>query len=54
MKNQDNNEMKNYEIELAYIEVKKTSNSEIYAQGFYEDSFKNCVSGTVLEQSDIE
>ena len=30
------------------------TNTEIYAQGIYEDdSYKNCVSGTVLEQLDI-
>jgi hypothetical protein len=39
-------------IELAYISVKsKTSNIEIYAQGFYEDSFKNAVPGIILDNS---
>lgn len=39
-------------IELAYISVKsRTSNIEIYAQGFYEDSFKNAVPGIILDNS---
>lgn len=36
-------------IEFAYITVRsQTTNIEIYAQGFYEDSFKNSVPGTFL------
>jgi hypothetical protein len=37
-----------------YVEVKRMSNTEIYSQGIYEDSYKNCIPGTVLELSDVQ
>jgi aubergine-like protein len=38
------------EIELLYVVANKRTNLEIYAQGLYEDdSYKNVVSGTVLD-----
>lgn len=40
------------DITLAYISVNKKTNVELYAQGMYEDdSYKNCVAGTILEQN---
>ena len=38
------------QIQMAYISVAKSSNVELYAQGFYEDSFKNAIPGTVLDR----
>jgi aubergine-like protein len=38
------------EIELCYIVVNKKTNTELYAQGVYEDdSYKNPVPGTVID-----
>jgi hypothetical protein len=37
------------EIRLIYVVVNKKSNVEVYAQGFYEDSYKNVVPGTVVD-----
>ncbi len=39
------------EIPLAYISVNSRVQTEIYAQGVYEDdSYKNVIAGTVLEE----
>jgi aubergine len=36
-------------IRFIYVVVTKKSNVELYAQGFYTDSFKNIVPGTVVD-----
>lgn len=36
-------------IGLMYIVVNKKTNTEVYAQGIYEDTYKNPVPGTVLD-----
>jgi hypothetical protein len=40
------------DIEVVYMTVKSnTTNVEIYAQGFYADSYKNAVPGTFLSNT---
>jgi len=37
------------DIKLLYVLVAKKTNVELYAQGFYADSYKNIVPGTVID-----
>ena len=49
------NEMKNacdhfqHSIKFIFATVSRKTNVELYSQGFYEDSFKNIIPGTVLD-----
>ena len=36
-------------INCIFVVVTRKTNIELYAQGFYEDSFKNVIPGTVLD-----
>ena len=41
--------------EFAYVTVRpRPTQVELYAQGFYDDSFKNAIPGTVLDSSITE
>ena len=37
-------------VKCLYCLVKRSANVEVYAQGFFEDSYKNVVPGTVLTE----
>ena len=36
-------------IDCLYVVVTRKTNVELYAQGFYEDGYKNVIPGTVLD-----